>query len=303
MSLAWKSTLASGRKMVLLALCDWANDQGECYPSVPTMASKCSMGERTVQGHIADMEALGIIRRFMRTGRSTLYHINVAAFPMPPAEFAPPQNPHHTPANLAAVPPQNSHPTPAAAAPISTTEPSSKPSRKSSSASGARLPKDWVLPDDLKSWALSTFPDQFTADDVDELADGFRDYFTTLADGPNARRTDWAGPWRNWVRNAMRTTRRTNATTTAGQWWRDESATLAKGRECGIAPIRGESMPQFRARIQELIQRGGRDTQQPAQLSMLPPPEQGQQTKRSTKPEGLVLKDLVRQDVPQRRRA
>jgi hypothetical protein len=300
MSLAWKSELATGRKMVLLALCDWANEQGECYPSVPTLAVKCSMGERTVQGHLADMEELGIIRRVMRTGRSTFYFINSAAFPMSPAESAPPQNPHPTPAKPAGVPPQNPHPTPAAAAPISTTEPSGKPSRKSSPARAARLPKDWSLPEEWKTWAIDTYPGVFTEADIAELADGFRDYWTTLDDGPRGRRTEWDGPWRNWVRNAARKMQRSSKGSTEAKWWRDDAATLAKGKELGIEPIRGESMQQFRVRIQGLIERGHGDKQETGRQPKLELAD-SEPPARSGKPDGLILKDLVRKDVPQRR--
>ena len=114
MTQAWKTDLPAGRKMVLLALCDNANDQGECYPSIPMLATKCSMGERTVQQHISDMEADGIVVREMRAGRSTVYRIN-------PRRFC-------TPANSA--PPQISHPTPADSAPITIKEPSIEPLRK-----------------------------------------------------------------------------------------------------------------------------------------------------------------------------
>lgn len=134
MTMAWKSGLPSGRKMVLLALCDNANDQGECYPSVPMLAEKCSMGERTIQQHIADLEADGIVTREMRAGRSTMYHINPRKIcTTTPAESAPreistPQNLHHTPAESAPPPPQISHPTPADFAPITIKEPSVEPS-------------------------------------------------------------------------------------------------------------------------------------------------------------------------------
>jgi DNA-binding transcriptional ArsR family regulator len=130
MTMAWKSGLPSGRKMVLLALCDNANDQGECYPSVPMLAEKCSMGERTVQQHIADLEADGIVKREMRAGRSTMYHIDPRRIcTTTPAESAPreistPQNLHPTPAESAPPPPQISHPTPADFAPITIKEPS-----------------------------------------------------------------------------------------------------------------------------------------------------------------------------------
>jgi DNA-binding transcriptional ArsR family regulator len=129
MTMAWKSGLSSGQKMVLLALCDNANDQGECYPSVPMLAEKCSMGERTVQQHISDLEAAGIVKREMRTGRSTLYRIDPRKI-CTPAESAPPQNLHPTPADFAPPPPQNLHPTPADFAPITINEPSIEPSRK-----------------------------------------------------------------------------------------------------------------------------------------------------------------------------
>jgi DNA-binding transcriptional ArsR family regulator len=129
MTMAWKSGLPSGQKMVLLALCDNANDQGECYPSVPMLAEKCSMGERTVQQHVADLESAGIVTREMRTGRSTMYHINPRKI-CTPAESAPPQISHPTPADFAPPPPQISHPTPADFAPITIKEPSIEPSEK-----------------------------------------------------------------------------------------------------------------------------------------------------------------------------
>lgn len=134
MTLAWKSGLPSGQKMVLLALCDNANDQGECYPSVPMLAQKCSLSERSVQQHIHDMESAKIVSREMRTGRSTLYRVHAEHFDTP-AESAPrkictPQNLHPTPANAAPPPPQPLHPTPATAAPITIKEPSVEPSVK-----------------------------------------------------------------------------------------------------------------------------------------------------------------------------
>lgn len=129
MTLAWKSNLPSGQKMVLLALCDNANDQGECYPSVTMLADKCSMSPRSVQQHLSDMEALGIVSREMRVGRSTIYHIDPRKF-CTPADFAPPQNLHPTPANSAPPPPQILHPTPAESAPITIKETKEETPRK-----------------------------------------------------------------------------------------------------------------------------------------------------------------------------
>jgi hypothetical protein len=127
MTIAWKSGIASGTKMVLLSLCDNANDQGECYPSISMVAKRCSMAERTVQGHIAELQKMRIVRRVERSGRSTIYHIDPRKI-CTPAESAPPQNLHPTPAESAPLPPQNLHPTPAESAPITVKEPSIEPS-------------------------------------------------------------------------------------------------------------------------------------------------------------------------------
>ena len=75
MTLAWKTEMPSGRKLVLLALCDNANQQGECYPSIEVIAHKCSMGQRTVQQHISDLEAAGMLVPHLREfeGLSTTF--------------------------------------------------------------------------------------------------------------------------------------------------------------------------------------------------------------------------------------
>lgn len=161
MTLAWKSGLPSGQKMVLLALCDNANDQGECYPSVPMLAIKCSLSERSVQQHIADLASAGIVSREMRTGRSTLYRVHSDSFNTPadsaPRKICTPQNLHPTPADSAPPPPQRLHPTPATAAPITINEPSIEPSgnRQKARTKPAPVPVDAVeLPDwlPLDAW-------------------------------------------------------------------------------------------------------------------------------------------------------
>ena len=127
MTLAWKSDYPTGKKMILLALCDNANDQGECYPSVSMLAKKCSMSERSVFNHINDLEQDGAIRRENRNGRSTVYHLDPCKF-CTPATVAPLQPLHPTPATVAPPPLQRLHPTPATVAPINIREPSIEPS-------------------------------------------------------------------------------------------------------------------------------------------------------------------------------
>ena len=98
-----KIGLNPGAKLVLLALCDNASDEGACFPSIRTLAAKCCMAERTVQGHISAFEADGLLTRVERPGRSTVYTLNPRSF-CTPAEFAP-------------HPRKNCTPTPAVSAP------------------------------------------------------------------------------------------------------------------------------------------------------------------------------------------
>ncbi len=76
MTMAWKADLPSGPKMVLLSLCDNANDQGECYPSISMIAQRCSMSDRVVYKYIALLEEKGAVVRQNRAGRSTVYTLD-----------------------------------------------------------------------------------------------------------------------------------------------------------------------------------------------------------------------------------
>jgi len=121
MSLAFKTKTQSSRKLVLLALCDSANDQGECYPSILTLAEKCSLSERAIQSAISGLETDGFVRRELRAGRATVYWCTPAngAPPQPctpqqlhprGANRAPPQILH--PRKRRTPPPQTVHPPP-----------------------------------------------------------------------------------------------------------------------------------------------------------------------------------------------
>jgi hypothetical protein len=151
MTLAWKSDVQSGQKMVLLALCDNANDQGECYPSISMVAKKCSMSERSVFSHIAELEKSGSIRRENRTGRSTIYHLDPCKF-CTPANSAPLQPLHPTPATVAPIPLQILHPTPANSAPITINEPSIEPKKKREPAAQAFFLPDWINKKHWDAW-------------------------------------------------------------------------------------------------------------------------------------------------------
>lgn len=50
MSLVWeRAPYTAGSLLVLLALADWANDEGFCWPSIPKIASKTRLERRSIQ--------------------------------------------------------------------------------------------------------------------------------------------------------------------------------------------------------------------------------------------------------------
>lgn len=79
MTLAWRTELQSGPRLVLLAICDNANDDGNCYPSIQGLAHKSGLSVRAVRGHVAAMAESGLLLRNERAGRSTYYQINLPA--------------------------------------------------------------------------------------------------------------------------------------------------------------------------------------------------------------------------------
>lgn len=127
MTLVWSLDLPATEKIVLLALADNANDEGDCYPSVTTLIKKCGLSERSIQGVISKLHDGGHLHCHYRTGRSTIYKVHPRST-CTPADSAPPQLMRDTPAAGAPTPPQHVHPTPAARAPITVMEPSIEPS-------------------------------------------------------------------------------------------------------------------------------------------------------------------------------
>lgn len=108
MSSVWELSLSSTEKLVLLALADCANDEGECWPSIATIGRKAGIGERSVQRSIQSLKDAGHLSRREVPGRGCRYTIH-PRHSATPATVAPVTN--ETP------PPPQCHPTPATVAP------------------------------------------------------------------------------------------------------------------------------------------------------------------------------------------
>jgi hypothetical protein len=88
MSAAWELDIPSTEKMVLLCLCDFAGDEGICWPSVPTIARKCSKGDRTVQAAIQWLRDEGFCAWDATPGKPHRFTLNPRKI-CTPAGFAP----------------------------------------------------------------------------------------------------------------------------------------------------------------------------------------------------------------------
>jgi hypothetical protein len=102
MSAVWeRDDLTSTQKLVLLALADWANDEGLCWPSIEQLIKKSSLKKRAVQITIRSLEESGFVYREERIGKGNRYWIKIPVHNMHPCtKDAPPvheMRPTHAP--------------------------------------------------------------------------------------------------------------------------------------------------------------------------------------------------------------
>lgn len=67
---------------------------------------------------------------------------------------------------------------------------------------GSRLADDWVLPKPWGEWALSQFPN-WSVQEIRTESEKFRDFWISKS-GKDAAKLDWEATWRNWCRNAKK---------------------------------------------------------------------------------------------------
>lgn len=76
MTHAWKlDDLNIGEKLILLAIADNANNDGICWPSITDIAERCCVTERHAIRVVCELQNKGHLKREMRSGKSTIYHM------------------------------------------------------------------------------------------------------------------------------------------------------------------------------------------------------------------------------------
>ena len=62
-------------KWLLVTLCDYANDKGECWPSTITLAERTGMHRASVARKLNDLEQAGYIHRTQNAFKSNIYRV------------------------------------------------------------------------------------------------------------------------------------------------------------------------------------------------------------------------------------
>jgi DNA-binding MarR family transcriptional regulator len=70
------SDLTKGQKLVLAVISTFTNQAGKCRQSNADIAARCSLSERALQRHIADLVKLGYLTRIYRTGETAITQIH-----------------------------------------------------------------------------------------------------------------------------------------------------------------------------------------------------------------------------------
>lgn len=202
MSAVWGLDLPDSEMLILLALADWSNDEGVCWPSIAQLVKKTRKSERTIQGTIKSLVAKGHMERVEVPGRGCSYTLHPRS-DCAPAVTAP--RTKRTPAKSA--PPQRTAPTPAAAADntsihtISSQE-ASPPSRpvRATKLKPFRLPDDWSPERFAAGTVAREVIDRRGIEWARAALESFRNWAANAKDVDGiGRKIDWQRAWANWV--------------------------------------------------------------------------------------------------------
>lgn len=83
MALCWPLQLPPTAKAVLVSMADNANDTGECWPSISTIAERTCLSSRSVIRAIQELETYQVLRANRTDGRHTRYSITPDAYARP----------------------------------------------------------------------------------------------------------------------------------------------------------------------------------------------------------------------------
>lgn len=93
MAKVWPLQMGHAEKLVLLALADNANDDGDCWPSVANLSEKTCLSDRAVQHCIRRLTDAGHVTVSRRYKKSNVFHVHPVYPERPSGERPSPEAP------------------------------------------------------------------------------------------------------------------------------------------------------------------------------------------------------------------
>jgi hypothetical protein len=172
--------LDQAETLTMLALSDWANDDGRCWPSLPQLVKKTRLSERGLRLIIKRLVDQGVLEKQDIAGKGTKYLVK-------PRHYVPPRH---------AMPPAPDAATPARGA-ANTSIPVSKTSRaKALSVRATSIGEaDHLDPGAMIDWASKEmrWPREASKTEWQRFVDS--------AEAHDRRYKDWMAAWRSWCRS------------------------------------------------------------------------------------------------------
>ena len=84
MAWAWKQDVSPTDKLVLLALADHSDDDGQCWPGTAGISKKCHISQRTVFNSLARLESFNMVQRQHRKNGQGGLTSNLYRLTLPP---------------------------------------------------------------------------------------------------------------------------------------------------------------------------------------------------------------------------
>lgn len=201
----WHETTAAGSDLlVLLALADCANDDGECFPGVEVLVDKTRMSRATVFRRLDALEEGGLLERIRRGNRqSNVYRIRVpwagvtastkhSGAPDPTSQSETSPTSHPATSDVSPVRHLKSHGRDFQGTVIEPSGETSQPRTR-----GSRIPESFALDDGMRAWAIAQGWGHL---DLEAITAEFVDYWIGVA-GRQGVKLNWLATWRNRVRH------------------------------------------------------------------------------------------------------
>jgi DNA-binding MarR family transcriptional regulator len=215
-----------GELLVMLALADFADDRGRCWPSIATIAKRARMTTRSAQRILRKLQSEGAVTISTGTGRAGCNEYVITPDARVTPDTVSPLTPVSRPPDARVTPPL----TPASPEPsLNHQEPSvtpflfpqdEPPPKKTRRKPEVDLPEGWVPSDrniqDATDKGLSE-------KEIQDEADRFRNHHYSK----QSRYRDWDAAWRTWIGNALRYRKGGGVAGSAGTGYGGQRSSLA----------------------------------------------------------------------------